>query len=586
MNDYRKEYYAVLDSNKKNKELTSCCYFVRRVIEACCITLLLLVGNTRHVADAFSFSDFRRRSLFIRQASQASPADLAKTNTASSDTEQFDNKSTTKVKTATQQQKYPNKKGYKKNNRWYTKIRIKKMFQTAQDLTRTGQWLEASRLLTEILQLDPKDAHSHLALARLESRREIASCSASSKEFYKDSYSLASSNSTVSVPKLSWAMLLESDESCSKKMFLDYSTPTTSQTTKVTARSKREYTEAEKDHLFVLLGNNTKSKRISSSSSSLSAIAVNNSPARAAFRRGTHHCPNSIHLWQAWAIHEQAMGNIEEARILFQVCCQKDYRNAHVCHAYGLLEFRSGNFRKARDLWECALEVHSTAALVCSLGELEVIEGHPIRARKLYQKNIPRLIRNERERTEVFLAMAWLEERHFSNADAAVECIQTALRASPDNSRAQVALARLEGRRASAERQQHSTSISGVAFRNANKTSLSTKASDRRIAVLEQQQENWDSTALTRLRFAEACEKQSLRKTDDSGASVTAETTSDGRLFNAWANLELQEGRLKNARRILLQGIKRFPFDHSVSKSLDWHCLFSLVAIDYENIFM
>jgi hypothetical protein len=45
-------------------------------------------------------------------------------------------------------------------------------------------------------------------------------------------------------------------------------------------------------------------------------------------------------------------------------------------------------------------------------------------------------------------------------------------------------------------------------------------------------------------------------------------SSSDGRLYNAWAKLEVKGGRLRNAKRILLEGMQKFPIDHSVSKTL------------------
>jgi tetratricopeptide (TPR) repeat protein len=169
--------------------------------------------------------------------------------------------------------------------------------------------------------------------------------------------------------------------------------------------------------------------------------------------------------------------------------------------------------------------------------------------------------------------MAWLEERHLANRDGALECIQTALSASPNNSRAQVALARLQGRREADLQQQYQSIHTHTQHNNTspsynnnprvNNMRLSkkiTSVNPNNIPFLQHQ----DSNALTRLHFAEACEKESTR-CDRTASTITASSKSDGRLFNAWANLEAKSGRLINARRILLQGIKRFPHDHSVS---------------------
>ena len=49
---------------------------------------------------------------------------------------------------------------------------IRIMFQTAKTMERQGRWGEATNLLEKILLKNPKDSHSHLAIALLEARRE------------------------------------------------------------------------------------------------------------------------------------------------------------------------------------------------------------------------------------------------------------------------------------------------------------------------------------------------------------------------------------------------------------------------------
>lgn len=431
-----------------------------------------------------------------------------------------------------------------KNYQRHTKLKIKRMFQKAQDLTRTGQWWDASRILKDILEIDPRDAHSHLALARLESRREFASTATSKCTNIANGRRNDSCNNTSL-----WA-----------REIMNHST--------IPTGTAHTY-ENDNHHFlsFLIIGNKTTAPIMDSPTlpSSLS-----NSPARAAFYRGTTLCPQSVHLWQAWALHEQSMGNLQDARTLFQVCLEIDSRNAHVCHAFGLMERRLGNYDQAQKLWTVALEVHSTAALVCSLGELYIVREQFEQARALYKNHLFR-VSTERERTELYLALAWLEERHLSNRDGALECIQTALRASPNNSRVQVALARLQGRREadlqyqSIHRDAPNNNMSNnnhnhALLQNMRSSKKAKAAASNSISLLQHQ----DSTALTRLHFAEACEQESTRG-GRTASAINNSSRSDGRLYNAWANLEAKSGRLKNARRILLQGIKRFPHDHSVS---------------------
>jgi len=301
--------------------------------------------------------------------------------------------------------------------------KIHRMFRQARDLERTGQWREAASLLRDILDIDPRDAYSHLALARLEARREGR-------------------------------------------------------------------------------GPQVEGRR---------------SPAREAFRVGTEQCPESVHLWQAWAVHEQSRGKDDRARELFDRALEIDGCNSYVCHAFGLMEQREGNSERAKELWERALDEggRSTAALVCSLGELYSSSGRYEDARLLYDKHVNR-VQSERETTEIYLAASWLEERHFGDINRAAELLNMALKRSPGNTRAQVALARLEGRRDS---------------------------------------KTGKNIAAVRKRLEEACTAHTI-----GGKS----SVRDGRLFNAWAKLEVKAGNLRKARQILKKGNRQFPEDQSL----------------------
>ena len=151
--------------------------------------------------------------------------------------------------------------------------RIRAMFRDAKDLERRGCWREAVDLLRKILDLDPRDSHSHLALARLQARRERGS--------------------------------------------------STAQEERVGGAGGRG--------------------------------AGGEGSATEAFRRGTVLCPRSVHLWQAWALHESGRGDCDEARRLFGMALDLDPVSPYVCHAYGLMERKAGNAARARELWETAL---------------------------------------------------------------------------------------------------------------------------------------------------------------------------------------------------------------------------------------
>jgi tetratricopeptide (TPR) repeat protein len=296
---------------------------------------------------------------------------------------------------------------------------IRSQFKTAKDLERKGEWRKAVKILQDILILDVTDAHSHLALARLQARRSPGTDNAVQ-----------------------------------------------------------------------------------------------------AFRNGTAACPDSVHLWQAWAVHSESVGDKEQARTLFERALELDLYNPYVCHAYGLMERKSGNTDAAKQLWERALQNNcSTAALVCSLGEVLIAARQYEDTRDLYVQHLGRL-QTEREKTEVYLASAWLEERYFSNFERAEELLKHSLAMSPTSGLTQVALARLEGRRR------------------------------------QQQQPGADSNKATVRRLANACIRI------ENGSSEDQPT--DGRVYNAWANLEVKSRRFSAAQKILRKGIDRYPKDHSL----------------------
>ena len=307
---------------------------------------------------------------------------------------------------------------------------IRQLFRRSQNLERKGLWRKSMETLHEILRLDPADAHSHLALARLEARR-----------------------------------------------------------------------------------------------------APDTNRAVEAFRNGTAACPDSIHLWQAWAVHEEAQGHVQVAQKLFERALELDPTNPYVCHAYGrmLERHKPDEIDTAHTLWNRALEKSSTAALVCSLGASLVSQRKYGQARELYAIHVDRL-KTDREKTEVNLAASWLEERYFSNFDLAEELIQRCLGpSSGSNSLAHVALARLEGRRR-------------------QKLQLKDHSSDKESI-----------RQATVKKLAEACLELENKKSRDSD-----EDEADGRVFNAWASMEVKANRLVSAKKILRRGLNRCPRDFSL----------------------
>jgi tetratricopeptide (TPR) repeat protein len=385
-----------------------------------------------------------------------------------------------------------NKSSNSKNSN-QKRYQIRQMFQRAKDLERKGQWSKAASILETILSddWDPTDAYSHLALAKLEARR---------RNHHTQNHGSSSNGRSNST--------------------------TTTSTTTTIATQQTTTTTAGAD------------------------VAV------AAFERGTRLCPNSVHLWQAWAIYEEQMGRTSKARELLERALQLDPYNAHVCHAYGLLERKLGGQdgeQKAQALWQRALHKTSTAALVCSLGELYIAQKQYDAAHDLYAQHIVR-VQSQREKTEVYLASAWLEERYFFNYTRAHELLLQALELNPTSSLAQIALARLEGRHGAAK----NGDLKRATVRRLAQACKQTQQQKQQQPVVATEPK--DST-----RGYASNDLQLLRSPQQQQKQHQPPQPQDGRVYNAWAAMEVQSGRPAVARKILHQGLERLHGkDHSL----------------------
>eukprot|EP00536_Pseudo-nitzschia_multiseries_P006864 jgi/Psemu1/255731/estExt_Genewise1Plus.C_1510058 len=306
-------------------------------------------------------------------------------------------------------------------------------------MERQGRWAEAQNLLEQILQKDPKDSHSHLALARLLARREGGPISSSEE---------VSAAATLA--------------------------PTKSQE---------------------------------------------------AFARGTNACPGNIFLLQAWAIYEQqTLGDLSRARELFEECLEIDPLNPYVCHAYSLMEKQLGRNEAAISLLRQVLEAKNakvTAALVCTLGEIYISAGNLKKARQLRTRYLP----TEKDRVEVYLAAAWLEERHFSELRKARSFLRKALAISPTSTNR---------------------------FNSTEEANIETA---KRLAKIckELHQRGKESKKL---------QQKNKKQKQLEVAPVT--TNEDGRVFNALATLEVKRHRFKEAQEVLQKGMDLYPFDHNL----------------------
>lgn len=300
--------------------------------------------------------------------------------------------------------------------------------------------------------------------------------------------------------------------------------------------------------------------------------------ARQIFQRGTTYCPESIHLWHAWAMHEMSRGNTSFARTLFDKALALDPKNGYVCHAYGMLEMQewrnnasgassvsdsSGDggghgssdhpsIAKVEQLWKQGMEHEPSAALITSLGQLYINTGRPNQARELYAASIPR-IQNDRERAEVYIASASLEEHVFHDTEMACKLLTEAVNNNEGerihDSRAYVALARLGGTdmgKSSGSEVGGSAADDGVVRGRLKEICM------MQWREMQQEQQRWRKGVGTHQQ------RNHQRRGD-----TMANQVEDGRLFNAWAKLE-SKTNLGEARRILRMGMKMYPKDHAL----------------------
>ena len=346
------------------------------------------------------------------------------------------------------------------------------------------------RIVTE---LQPNDAHSYLAWGRLESRRErgvggVVVGRRGSKDHHDDDDDDGVDDDTM------------------------------------------------KDDTSMRTSNNSSN---SSSSSKASTI----------FQTGTKHCPNSTHLYHGWAIHEQyTLHNTSKARSLLQTALTLDPNNGYVCHAYGLLEHTMGEVAKAKSLWQQGLVYQPSAALVCSLGEMYVASGDFHSARELYSTYLSKLSKG-RERTEVYLAAASLEERVYNDVEKASELLRRACSEG--------------GSGGVGERGGGGAIMDGRAY-----VALAKLGTSRGLVNDKVVKKRLKEICMRQLNYHEDKKRGKTADNSDDGKRKAKNKiifpVNDGRLFNAWAKMESKSGNLSEARKILGRGMELYPNDYTL----------------------
>jgi len=236
----------------------------------------------------------------------------------------------------------------------------------------------------------------------------------------------------------------------------------------------------------------------------LEAKLGNYERAREIFSHSIARCPNNVHLLHAWGHLEQKHGDEAVARECWSKAMDLDPLNAYVCHALATLEQRHRNFERAKEVLQTVVKVKPTSALCVSLAELEQQMGFPEKAREVLRYGLAKC---DSERSKVLLALAWLEEDSFGREKEAQQLMDEAMVVDGKNMRVFVAKASME----------------------------------------------------LRMKKVEAA-----RKTLRTAAQLEVESQDDGQHYTMWATLELEAGNVKEARRVLEEGSKRYPGDQFI----------------------
>lgn len=266
------------------------------------------------------------------------------------------------------------------------------LFSQAKQAERAGHTHKARHLLQQCLSLNRQDAHSWLALARLEARAPY-------NEQTVAGLHVTSNDTTSTAPPIADVPL----------------TPDSS---------------------------------LSKSPSSSRARASRSIVARRTFEEGLSHCPENLHLLQAWAVHEHRTGDCQRARDLFEQALRIDPGNPYVSHAWGLLEQRSGNIQRARNLYARSVAQKPNAEICVAWGVLEGRDGRIDTARRIFKQAVvsAKPLDNIATLSNVYREWAAVEER-VGDLSRARDLLSKAIAAHPTHCTAYVALAKLEARR-------------------------------------------------------------------------------------------------------------------------------------------
>lgn len=256
--------------------------------------------------------------------------------------------------------------------------------------------------------------------------------------------------------------------------------------------------------------------------------------AKACYARSVEARPTAP-AFVAWALLKEKEKDAAEARALFEKALTTDPLHGAAYNAYGMMEARAGNLKRARQVYERGLKYCPSPSVFHGYGQLELKLGRdPDRARELFKCGVSQ----SREDT-AFVWHSWgTLELRLRNATVARKIFSDALQRYPRNSPVLVG--------------------AGLAHAASTRGSLiDEKAAraffKRAVAADPSHAHAWQAWGVFELRqgrreASEALFRRGLRMCPTHGA-----------LWQAWGVLEMSNGKVEKARKLFERGSAACP---------------------------
>jgi len=251
----------------------------------------------------------------------------------------------------------------------------------------------------------------------------------------------------------------------------------------------------------------------------------------------------------AWALLEEQVGDVENARKIFDRALLVDPLHSPLYNAWGMMEARQGDLENCRRIYDrgIAMSTHG-ASLLQGYGQFELNFGKdPVRAKELF---ILGTKRSRDENSYVWHSLGMIELRDFHNSGSARDVFVEALKRYPRNSQLLVG--------------------AGLAYSigSPGKPPSIERARDyfKRAVIADTSHAHaWQAWAVFELRMNN---KDNARKLFQRGLKYCP---SHGALWQAFAVLEMLEGNFPRARSLFEKGIETSPGHVHLMQA--WACM-------------